>query len=84
MKILLPTDRKAIAIAAWLFYSERGFSTELIHNTDDEDIELRIVYEDDLVLPHCDFIASSPFSCEITRLAYSMMVCVYHIPEVFI
>ena len=84
MKHLLPADLKAIALSAWLFYSERGFSTELIHHEDAEDVELRITYEDTRDLPRCPILETSPFSCEIVRVGYSDMVCTYFIPGLFI
>lgn len=31
MKRLLPSDKKALAMAAWLFYAERGFDAQLLH-----------------------------------------------------
>lgn len=43
MKQLLPADRKAIAIATWLFYAERGFAAELIHVQNEESIDVRII-----------------------------------------
>ena len=36
MKRLLPADKKALAMAAWLFYAERGFHVDLSHAQDDE------------------------------------------------
>lgn len=84
MKNLLPADKKAITLAAWLFFSERGFAVDLIHETDSESIELRITYEDSRTLPRCPILEEAPFSCEITRVGYSDMVCRYYIPEVFI
>lgn len=35
---LLPTDKKAIILSAWLFFSEREFSTDLIHIGDAADL----------------------------------------------
>lgn len=84
MNKLLPADVKALALSAWLFYSERGFSTNLIHIGDAADVELRITYEDSQQLPRCPVLEQAPFSCEITRIGYSYMVCHYFIPEVFI
>ena len=43
MNKLLPADKKAIILSAWLFFSERGFSTDLIHIGDAADVELRII-----------------------------------------
>ena len=84
MSKLLPADKKAIILSSWLFFSERGFSTDLIHICDAADVELRITYEDSQQLPRCPILEQTPFSCEITRVGYSDMVCRYFIPEVFI
>ena len=40
MKRLLPADKKALAMAAWLFYAERGFDAQLLHHQDAEEIEM--------------------------------------------
>lgn len=42
MKRLLPADKKALAMAAWLFYAERGFDAQRLHNQDAEEIEINI------------------------------------------
>ena len=84
MNRLLPADVKALALSAWLFYSERGFSTDLIHIGDSNSVELRITYEYSQQLPRCPILEQAPFSCEITRVGYSDMVCHYFIPEIFI
>lgn len=84
MKKLLPADLKAIALSAWLFYSERGFACDLIHEEDAPHVELRITYEDSRTLPRCPILDTAPFSCEITRVGYSDMVCRYYIPDLFI
>lgn len=83
MNKLLPADLKAIALSAWLFFSERGFACDLIHEEDATHAELRIVYEDSRALPRCPILEQSPFSCEITRVGYSDMVCRYYIPGLF-
>ena len=84
MDKLLPADLKAIALSAWLFFSERGFACDLIHEEDATHAELRIVYEDSRTLPRCPILEQSHFSCEITRVCYSDMVCRYYIPDLFV
>lgn len=83
MEKLLPADLKAIALSAWLFFSERGFACDLIHEEDATHVELRIVYEGSRNLPRCPVLEQSPSSCEITRVGYSDMVCRYYIPGLF-
>ena len=83
MTKFLPADLKAIALSAWLFFSERGFACDLIHEEDATHVELRIVYEDSKTLPRYPVLEQSPFSCEITRVGYSDMVCRYYIPGLF-
>lgn len=84
MKRLLPADKKAIAMAAWLFYSERGFDAQLIHHQDDEAIELRVTYEDSQGLPECPMLHHSSFSATYTRVGYSDMVYSCIIPLAFL
>ena len=84
MKRLLPTDKKAIAMAAWLFYSERGFDVQLIHHQDDEAIELRVTYEDSQSLPECPMLHHPCFSASYTRVGYSDMVYSCIIPSAFL
>lgn len=84
MKKLLPTDKKAIAIAAWLFYTERGFHAELSHALDDESIMLKVYYEDTLELPNCPLLAHPTFCSQVIRVSCSDKVYTCTIPEVFI
>lgn len=84
MKHLLPADKKAIAMAAWLFYSERGFDTQLIHHQDDEAITLRVTYEDSQELPVCPLLHHSSYSASYTRVGYSDIVYICSIPEAFL
>lgn len=84
MKRLLPADKKALAMAAWLFYSERGFDAQLIHNQNEEAIELRVTYEDAQDLPECPMLHHSSFSASYTRVGYSDMVYSCTIPSAFL
>lgn len=84
MKQLLPADRKALAMAAWLFYAERGFAAELIHVQNEDSIDVRIIYEDTQELPMCQQLMHPSFTTTVTRVGYSDKVFNCHIPEVFI
>lgn len=84
MTHLLPADRKAIALAAWLFYAERGFDAQLIHIQCHEEIELRIVFDDSQELPACPFLSHPSFKCSVSRVAYSDKVYSCIIPQSFI
>lgn len=83
MTRLLPADRKAIAVAAWLFYAERGFDVRLIHNQCSEDVDLRIIFDDSQDLPACPFLSHPSFTCSVTHVAYSDKVYCCIIPEAF-
>lgn len=84
MTKLLPADRKAIAIAAWLFYAERGFDAQLIHGQCIEEVELRVVFDDSQELPTCPFLSHPSFKCTVTHVAYSDKVFTCYIPETFL
>lgn len=84
MTRLLPADRKAIAIAAWLFYAERGFDAQLIHRQCNEEVELRVVFDDSQELPPCPFLGHPSFVVSVTRLAYSDLVYSCMIPQTFL
>lgn len=84
MKKLLPSDIKALALSAWLFYSERGFDAQLMHNEDDEDIILRVTYEDTQELPMCQQLMHPSFQTSIVRIGYSDKVYTIIFPEAFL
>lgn len=84
MKRLLPADKKALAMAAWLFYAERGFHVDLSHAQDDESILLLITYEDTQELPICQQLMHPSFHTEVVRIGYSDKVYRCTIPEAFI
>lgn len=84
MKKLLPADIKALALSAWLFYSERGFDAELIHNEDDEDIILRVTYEDTQEVPMCQQLMHHSFQTSVVRVGYSDKVYTVIFPEAFL
>lgn len=84
MKRLLPADKKALAMAAWLFYTERGFATDLIHIQDSEDIIFRVTFEDTQELPTCPLLQHPSFKSEVARVGYSDMVYSCIIPSTFL
>lgn len=84
MKKLLPADVKALALSAWLFYSERGFATDLIHINESEDIILRVTYEDTQELPMCQQLMHPSFQTSVVRVGYSDKVYTVIVPEAFL
>lgn len=84
MKRLLPADVKALALSAWLFYSERGFATDLIHINESEDIILRVTYEDTQELPMCQQLLHPSFQTSVVRVGYSDKVYTVIFPTAFI
>ena len=82
MKRLLPADKKALAMAAWLFYAERGFDAQLLHRQDAEEIEINVTYEGHSGTPHVSTAAASSYG--VVRIGYSDKVYRCTIPEVFI
>ena len=84
MKRLLPADKKALAMAAWLFYAERGFDAELYHAQDVENILISVTYEDTQELPMCQQLMHPSFHTEVVRIGYSDKVYRCTIPEAFI
>lgn len=84
MKQLLPADVKALALSAWLFYSERGFATDLIHINESEDIILRVTYEDTQELPMCQQLMHPSFQTSVVRVGYSDKVYTVLFPTAFI
>ena len=84
MKKLLPADIKALALSAWLFYSERGFATDLIHINESEDIILRVTYEDTQELPMCQQLMHTSFQTSVVRVGYSDKVYTVIFPEAFL
>ena len=84
MKRLLPADKKALAMAAWLFYAERGFDVQLMHRQDAEEIEINVTYEDTQELPTCPLLQHPSFKSDVVRVGYSDKVYSCIIPEAFL
>lgn len=73
-------DRKAIALSAYLFYSDREFDTQLIAQEHESHWELRVTYEDARTLDDCPLLHQPFVSNEIVRVGYSDMVSIWYIP----
>ena len=84
MKRLLPADKKALAIAAWLFYADRGFGAQLLHHHDAEEIEIVVIYEDTQELPTCPLLQHPSFKSDDVRIGYSDKMYRCTIPEAFL
>ena len=84
MKHLLPADKKALAMAAWLFYAERGFDAQLLHHQDAEEIEINVTYEDTQELPMCQQLMHPSFQTSVVRVGYSDKVYTVIFPTAFI
>lgn len=81
---LLPADKKALAMAAWLFYAERGFDAQLLHYQNADEIEIIVTYEDSQELPVCQQLMNPSFRTEVERIGYSDKVYRCIIPEAFL
>ena len=76
----LPADRKAIALAAFLFYVERGFHVELYQVEYGHELWLRVTREDDRELEPCRLLDHSFIKCEEVRVGYCDIVTTWLIP----
>lgn len=77
---LTPADRKAIALAAYLFYTERNYSVELHNDIEGNLWELRIMYSDTRPLEQCPLVHHDFITSYTTQLAYSELVTIYIFP----
>lgn len=73
-------DRKALALAAYLFYAEREFSVELFHDTPEQCWHLRVTREDSMRLEPCTLLNQDFIRCETVRVGYSDIVTTWTIP----
>lgn len=80
MSKLTPADRKAIALAAYLFYAERNYSVELHNDIVESKWELFIMYEDTKTLEQCPLVHHDFISSHTIRRAYSELVTIYMFP----
>ena len=80
MRKLTPSDRKAIALAAYLFYAERDYSVELHNDVKGNLWELRIMYSDTRALEHCPLVHHDFITSYTGQLAYSELVTIFKFP----
>ena len=75
-----PADRKALALAAFLFYSEREYQVELLKPSLGFYWELRVTREDTQSLERCPLLDWSFISSDEARVGYSDIVTTWSIP----
>lgn len=76
----IPADCKAIALAAFLFYSEREYNCELLHDPEDPCLVLRVTYEDTMRLEDCPLLNCPFIKVEKAHVGYSDKVTSWFIP----
>lgn len=75
-----PADRKALALAAFLFFLDREYQVELISRSNDGYLELRVTREDTQSLERCPLLDWPFIMCESARVGYSDIVTTWSIP----
>ena len=75
-----PADRKALALAAFLFYSEREYQVELLKPSLDFYWELRVTREDTQSLERCPLLDWPFITSDEARVGYSDIVTTWSIP----
>ena len=73
-------DRKALALAAFLFYSDREYQVELMKPSLGFYLELRVTREDTQSLERCPLLDWPFITSEDTRVGYSDIVTTWTIP----
>ena len=73
-------DRKALALAAFLFYSEREYQVELLKPSLGFYLELRVTREDIQSLERCPLLDWPFITSEEARVGYSDIVTTWTIP----
>ena len=73
-------DRKALALAAFLFYSDREYQVELMKSSLGFYLELRVTREDTQSLERCPLLDWPFITSEDTRVGYSDIVTTWTIP----
>ena len=73
-------DRKALALAAFLFYSDREYQVELMKSSLGFYLELRVTREDTQSLERCPLLDWPFISSEDARVGYSDIVTTWTIP----
>lgn len=75
-----PADCKAIALAAFLFYSERECQVELLRNPSMPIWQLRVTREDTMSLENCPLLNWPWIACEEVRVGYCDIVTTWSVP----
>lgn len=73
-------DRKALALAAFLYYIDREFHVELTHPSLGMYFELRVIREDTRTLERCPLLDWPFITSEEARVGYSDIVTTWTIP----
>ena len=73
-------DRKALALAAFLFYSDREYQVELMKPSLGFYLELRVTREDTQSLERCPLLDWPFITSEDARVGYSDIVTTWTIP----
>lgn len=73
-------DRKALALAAFLFYSDREYQVELMKPSVGDYLELRVTREDTQSMEQCPLLNWPFIRCEVARVGYSDIVSTWYIP----
>ena len=75
-----PADRKALALAAFLFYSEREYQVEILKPSLGYYLELRVTREDTQSLERCPLLDWPFIASDEARVGYSDIVTTWTIP----
>lgn len=75
-----PTDRKAIALGAYLFFTERDYYTQLLAQEHELYWELRVTFDNARQLEDCPLLHQPFISNEIVRFGYLDVVSIWYIP----
>ena len=78
----LPSDHKAQALAAFLFFADREFNVSLCQPNLAMYWELQVVREDTIELPRCPLLDDPTITCEEARVPYSDIVTTWTIPMI--
>lgn len=73
-------DRKALALAAFLFYVEREYQVELDHFENGSNLQLTVFFSKTKVLEQCPLLEWPFVSCEVRDLGAYDRVSKWYIP----
>ena len=73
-------DRKALALAAFLYYLDRDYQVELNHYSNSTCLQLTVFYEKTRTLDNCPLLNWPFISCMIESLGVSDMYAQWTIP----